>query len=315
MVALDATLGAMEIGMAISYYLFGICTLQTFIYFKSNSKDSFALKALVTTVYCLELAKTIGYSYGFYVLSIKFYGHSEIVMTKNNSISLHVAGLLGGAVDFLVQAFLANRVRRCFKTPYIASVCWMLAFLRFACSIATTIVVITLGPSLPPKWDWLFDATCMISVLVDIIIAASLCYHLAQGRKNSRSRRTIRLIDRIIAMTIPTGLVTSVVDIAMFVCFLTLPNTSIYLSMCFFEPSLFSNCFLALLNSRETLLNMVTGVQTSFLGLEKPHSLSGAPAIEIEMPFQGLSPQKKLHLEAQAHEHTLKSDDTTYAEV
>jgi predicted membrane protein len=149
---------------------------------------------------------TIAYSYGFYVLSIKSYGHSEIVMTKNNTTSLHVAGLLGGAVDFLVQvslpfllafvalcislpkAFLANRVRRCFKTPYIAIVCWILAFFRFGCSIAATVVVTMLGPSFPPKWVWLFDATCIISVLVDTIIAASLCYHLVQGRKNSRSR-------------------------------------------------------------------------------------------------------------------------------
>jgi hypothetical protein len=194
------------------------------------------------------------------------------VITKNNSISLHVAGLLGGAVDFLVQvslpffllvfvalciplpkAFLANRVRRCFKTPYIASICWMLAFLRFACSIAATVVVTTLGPSLPPKWDWLFDATCMISVLVDIIIAASLCYHLAQGRKNSRSRRWVKsnvtfamciepakfpqydpfdrsnhcddytwvlhaLTTDAHTMLPATGIVTSVVDIAMLVC-------------------------------------------------------------------------------------------------
>jgi hypothetical protein len=47
MTSLDATLGAAEVGIAIACYLFGILSLQTFIYFKNNIKDPLMLKSLV----------------------------------------------------------------------------------------------------------------------------------------------------------------------------------------------------------------------------------------------------------------------------
>jgi hypothetical protein len=47
MAAIDSTLGALEIGVAISYFLFGIFTLQVFIYFKNHPDDPPVLKVLV----------------------------------------------------------------------------------------------------------------------------------------------------------------------------------------------------------------------------------------------------------------------------
>lgn len=138
-------------------------------------------------------------------MSIKHYWRSDISIHPETD-SLQVAGVLGGVVDFLVQvslllfvtilnfynslfkAFLANRIRLCFRTPYIAIICYLLAFLRFVCSIASSAVNIMLG-SLPPKWFWLLYAKWIVSVIVDITITASLCYHLAKGRRSSKSRR------------------------------------------------------------------------------------------------------------------------------
>jgi len=48
----------------------------------------------------------------------------------------------------------------------------------------------------------------------------------------------------------------------------------IYMAMATFEPNLFSNCFLALLNSREMLFDMDMEVQTSFLVPTMPHSIT-----------------------------------------
>jgi hypothetical protein len=47
-----ATIGALEIGVLLSAFLFGIVTVQTFMYFKKFPNDTWMLKLLVRDKYC-----------------------------------------------------------------------------------------------------------------------------------------------------------------------------------------------------------------------------------------------------------------------
>ncbi|KAK7691587.1 hypothetical protein QCA50_004986 [Cerrena zonata] len=49
------TLGALLIGTMLASIIYGITTLQLFFYFTSYSKDSIALKALVVTMWWIDL--------------------------------------------------------------------------------------------------------------------------------------------------------------------------------------------------------------------------------------------------------------------
>jgi hypothetical protein len=46
-----ATIGALEIGVLLSSFLFGIVTVQTFMYFKKFPNDTWMLKLLVRTTH------------------------------------------------------------------------------------------------------------------------------------------------------------------------------------------------------------------------------------------------------------------------
>jgi len=240
------------------------------------------LKTTAAVVYCLELAHIIVLSNMFYIKSIKQYGNSNILLTQDPiRVSLPVAGFLGAAANFLMQVSFTNRVRMCYKTPHIAIICWVLASVRFMGFIVAIVLAIRLGPSFhlfQTKWAWILIALWVDNVIVDTIIAASLCYFLAKGRQRSRSRHTIQLINRIIAMTIPTGLVTSVTDMAIVVCFLSSNNPFIWVTIQICEPNIFGNSFFASLNSRSALRNMGPG-HISNLILTKTNI---AHAIEIE---------------------------------
>ena len=50
MSVLDETLGAVEIGVIVSMFLYGIFTVQIFFYYQANMKDRIWLKCLVSQV-------------------------------------------------------------------------------------------------------------------------------------------------------------------------------------------------------------------------------------------------------------------------
>lgn len=91
-------------------------------------------------------------------------------------------------LNVLFKGFYANRVRRCFKKPYIAIICLTLASLRVLGYIVTVSIAI-LDPAFAPNFFLSLRIVWIDSILVDVIITGSLCYYLAKGRQRSTSRR------------------------------------------------------------------------------------------------------------------------------
>ncbi|KIM86761.1 hypothetical protein PILCRDRAFT_816005, partial [Piloderma croceum F 1598] len=169
--------------------------------------------------------------------------------------SLNILGLFNGVIILFAQGFFATRVRTCFGSPYVSSLCWTLALLRFVGAIGTTVYSLT-RPTFPHnqhKLDAFITIVLAISAVVDAIIASSLCYQLFRLCRNSMPKRMTRIIDRMIIITIPTGLAISVFTIAMLICSLTTPHISVSTAMVLFETELFSISMLANLNGRLTL--------------------------------------------------------------
>jgi len=167
-------------------------------------------------------------------------------------LSLSAVGLLSGVIIFSAQGFFATCVHKCFGSPYISSLCWTLAFLRF-------VGVIGLGahsmkrPTFQQKphiFNKFLTTVLAISAGVDAIIAFSLCYHLFRERRNSITRRTIRIVDRVIVVTIATGLAFCISAVAMLIFSLTIPRISALTALMLFEAELLSISMLANLNGR-----------------------------------------------------------------
>jgi len=188
---------------------------------------------------------------GLYRLTIRQRGQDISAIP----ITLRTAYVFSGTIGPAVQAFFAKRVAKCFDRPYLAIVCWTMIFIRLISSMWLTALSLNrLTMALfEAKWKWVLTAGLILEAFVDLLIAASLCYFLLKSRRQSVHARTIRLLDKLIAMTIPTGLFTSFMAIMMLVCFMTMPKNFVWLALMMCQAKLFSNSMLASLNGRSML--------------------------------------------------------------
>lgn len=94
-----------------------------------------------------------------------------------------------------------------------------------------------------PALTWL-----IASAVADITITASLCYYLA--RQKSGFSATDDTINKIIRLTVQTGLITTLFAILDVVCFLVLPHTTINFVWDFALSKLYTNALISTLNAR-----------------------------------------------------------------
>ncbi|KAJ7839528.1 hypothetical protein B0H14DRAFT_2587866 [Mycena olivaceomarginata] len=116
------TIGACEIGVLISYALFGVTTVQAYIYYGRFPNDDSKLKALVTLVWCIEnrvclLVQVVSAGHTIYTVTISDFGQFfRILGPAPKSL-----GWLG---------FFTYRIYVFTKRLYIPMISWCMSFLR-----------------------------------------------------------------------------------------------------------------------------------------------------------------------------------------
>ncbi|CAA7270139.1 unnamed protein product [Cyclocybe aegerita] len=252
--AFDAhgTLGALSVGVLISSFLFGIVTVQAYVYYTRFPEDQMKLKILVAVVWLFELAHCISICHSLYSLTISHYGDPRALVRPPSTLFLAI--IFSGVIGPLVQAFFAERVRVVSGQLIIPIICWTLSAVRLAMSLvaASEAFQMTTLAQYQKEWKWLLTTVLAIGAAVDIIVAAALCYHLRIQRSNSHEK-TAMMIDKIIAWTIQTGLMTSLTGLVMLICFLAMPGNFVWLAFFMFLARMFSNSLLASLNARSIL--------------------------------------------------------------
>ncbi|KAF7334664.1 hypothetical protein MVEN_02296900 [Mycena venus] len=253
----DSTLGALFIGTLVSYALFGVATTQTYIYWKRFPKDSLGMKVLVAVVWCGELAHAVCVAASVYAMTITNFGHPERLEVLPKSFL--ASTFIGSLVSFVVQTFFAYRIyalSRSLLIPcvwWIPCICWVLSLFRF---VPPNVILFAYGQQLAPqflkRWGPLFDAIWSASAANDLLIAGTLVV-LLYNQRNTGLKHTVAMVDKLIAWTIETGVVTSIASIIMLTVFISLPSTFVWLAIFVVIPRLFSNSLLASLNSRASL--------------------------------------------------------------
>ncbi|KAK7018315.1 hypothetical protein R3P38DRAFT_1297185 [Favolaschia claudopus] len=261
----DGTLGALLIGTLVSFTLFGITCAQTYTYYAGPcfAKDPVQMKALVACVWCGEFAHTICIAMSLYTLLITNYGHPERLAVLPNA--LLASTFIGSLISFVATTFFAYRIyvlsrTRTFWSPavsWIPYLCWALSLFRF---VPPNVIVFKNEhqpiPLVLQRWGPLFDSIWAASAANDLLIAGTLCF-LLYDRRSSGSKHTNAMVERLIAWTIETGVVTSLASVATLALFIALPSTFAWLSVFVVIPKLFSNSLLASLNSRASLSSEV----------------------------------------------------------
>ncbi|KAF8143688.1 hypothetical protein K438DRAFT_598921 [Mycena galopus ATCC 62051] len=264
---LNTNLGAVEIGIVLGVFLFGIETLQTFNYFKRFPKDSNLLKGAVGVVWLLELGYTISALHALYLQTITFYGQPSHVLSP--PLSEEVPILFSGLIYTIVQTFFANRVRVLSGQWYTMALACVLGLFRFVGDVWIAALLLKYDRiTVLLEWRWLVATSLSLDLSTDILITASLCFCLWNMRSCESKTRSV--LDTLILWAIESTILTSAGSVIQLILFMT--RTDILWAGVFaVQSKLFSNAMLASLNGRQRLRECTTAnVSDIHFGLTHP---------------------------------------------
>ncbi|KAL0950351.1 hypothetical protein HGRIS_010319 [Hohenbuehelia grisea] len=80
------------------------------------------------------------------------------------------------------------------------------------------------------RFNWIIGTSLVIGAVVDIAVCAGLCLALLKERRASFTRTT-RLVDRIILLTIQTGVITSILTVVVTIRALLEPANFVWVAV------------------------------------------------------------------------------------
>ncbi|CAK5270633.1 unnamed protein product [Mycena citricolor] len=283
------TLGAYEIGLALSTLLFGVESLQTFYYYRRYAKDPLVLKILVSPVsaaaaaplrltartqvaviWIFGLTQSICAWHALFLMSVTFFGEASHITTSPPT-SLTLNALVSTVLFVLVQGFFCLRIRTVSGSRALAAGCFALALLPLALYAYVAALLFRSGfaATADPRGPGHVVMTVAAAVLplANILVSAVLCWGLWRMRGQRAFQRTNSIIDTIILWTVETTAITSVVAVLELIMDITAGKTRLsfehsgfyilihsaavlWIIFFFLHGKLQSNTVLASLNSR-----------------------------------------------------------------
>ncbi|KAJ6454221.1 hypothetical protein C8R45DRAFT_628873 [Mycena sanguinolenta] len=249
----NPTLGAVEIGVLLSYALFGVATAQTYTYFSRFPEDPRRVKVLTAFIWACGVVQCFCLGHSLYTFTITDYANLPRLFGPPPK-TLSTSTLFSGLTAACVHGFFAYRIYTFTKKIYIPAVVWLMALAHLVGRVglfATTLHASSVGSYLVQR-EWLVTTNWGLSVAADVVIATTMVIMLHQQRFRARASTAV-VVDKLILWTIETGLLTSVASIGMLVCFVTMKENYAWLAFYAVSTQLFSNSLLTSLNSRASL--------------------------------------------------------------
>ncbi|KAI5829466.1 hypothetical protein K523DRAFT_242104 [Schizophyllum commune Tattone D] len=252
----DATLGVFLIGIALASVYYGITFLQACFYFRSFPEDRRRMKALVQRCLSATLRFTVTLSHIFichaaYYYLIKHQGDTYALMHTVWSLALPAG--VNSMTGMMVQIFLARRVFILSGRNWVLTVLiWALALAQgcMGWSIAISSLLHPDGTEIK-KYAELVPPTFALTAATDVVVTASLVFYL-QIRKTG-VQGTNGLVNRLICMTVKSGLISSSLALSACIIQLRCPESFVPIALCFILGKAYANTFLTSLNNRDTI--------------------------------------------------------------
>ncbi|KAJ7033559.1 hypothetical protein C8F04DRAFT_1104310 [Mycena alexandri] len=246
--------GPMIVGVFFNMILYGVLAGQTLSYFQVYKKDATWMRLFVGFLFAVETANTALDMAMMYEPLILNYGRKPVFfptvfMTEPLCVVL---------VSVPVQLFFAWRIHQLTKSLWVPLIISVFGVASFAGGLWTAIRVQMLRefskkPLLHNSALLWFLAACVADVLITISLVMTL------SKKKTGFVATDSVIEKIIRMTIQTGMITALFSILDVVCFMALPHYAVNFVWDLALSKLYSNCLLSTLNARHKLNNASHG--------------------------------------------------------
>ncbi|KAJ3509471.1 hypothetical protein NLJ89_g5208 [Agrocybe chaxingu] len=234
--------GWMFIGFTVNILLLGVMITQVYLYYSQYKSDKPWIRLFVATLFLADIVNSIFVFIYLYRSLITFFGDEEFLSQADWLFATDPATT--GIIASAVQLFFAWRVFVLTKTWIYAAV---IVLLSLAGGISAIITAVEVGRT--PKFvDFRNFKSVVIIWLAaeavgDVVITSVLRKH------KTGFQRSDMMVDRIIRITVQTGLLTMIVA-SLDLLFFLIDPTGTHLLFNFPLAKLYSNSLMSSLNSR-----------------------------------------------------------------
>ncbi|KAF7302227.1 hypothetical protein MIND_00789700 [Mycena indigotica] len=245
-------------GTQANWLLLGTLAVQVYKFHVTFPNERWWLRALVFTLFTLEIVQTAITSHFAYSLLVINWGQPEI-FAKLPWSSLAVP-IFTGITSASVQIFYAWRIHALkgarLWARFVCVVIIMLALMQSLAAFITdarfaiTTQLSELASLMIGVKVWLIG-----SAACDIVITVTLLGILTEYRRNTPWKRMDGLLAKLIYNTIETGAITTFVAVADVILFILLPQTNLHQTPALMLGKLYTNVLLTTLNARAGIDN------------------------------------------------------------
>jgi len=249
-VDIRGTHGAAFIGLLFSVFLLGMSIIQGWIFFfNGRRRDPIGLKLFVGSLIILDTFHTVLCAYGVYWYLVLNYGNVESLGFDMWAVDLQDE--INSLIGYGVQLFYARRVYLISQNIIVSVLICVLGGLYFVFGTLITVKSFLLKRySRFNEMNWMATIGLSGAASADGLIAASMCWYLYH--KRTAYAKTNSTIMTLMAYSINSGLLTSILGVLVLVFFLLGSNTSlVWEGLIWTLGKCYVNSLLAMLNSRD----------------------------------------------------------------
>ncbi|THU93986.1 hypothetical protein K435DRAFT_179999 [Dendrothele bispora CBS 962.96] len=249
--------GPLLIGVFFNAILYGMLIVQAYVYFHQTNSDSRWTRRIIIILLIAETMNT-GLNFGIvWEPLIENFGD----FTTDTPLMLATNPVTTSFISATVQIYAGWRIRVLTRSNLLAGFILFLALLSVAAGI-TSSVYLSLQPSFVAmnEYIWALMAWLTSSAACDVVISVSLVRILVK-HKNESLIQTKSVINKIIILTIQTGIITSVAAVAAVLAFIVQKavhqHATTQLIWDLSLSKLYTNSLLSALNARTRLNKMI----------------------------------------------------------
>ncbi|KAF7369493.1 hypothetical protein MVEN_00279000 [Mycena venus] len=251
--ALDIVTGALLIGTWAGTSLYMVELIQVFYYFCHFKDDDWKLKTLVTVAFLIDTIGALANYACVYLYTITHAGDPLFLATQPWLVPLDMCAI--AIVAALVQSFLVLRYWKFTQNKVITTILVFLIIVTFGSSLATGLVI-ALDPSFKSRakvkvaavmWD-------VTEVVADVCIAAALLWEFRKAKSaliDLETRRMGNTLNRLVVVTIETGMGSALTTVAILVAYLTNNQSNVPIGISYSLGHIYIICMLLNLNIRQ----------------------------------------------------------------
>lgn len=250
--------GPIFFGTVFNWALLGTLTVQLYIFYLSFPKERRIIKALVYTMYVLDLFQTAATTHFGWFLLVGGWGDPSVFLAAPWPISI-VQPVVTGIISASAQIYFSWRIHILKpRSPIFQGISLLIvlvALMQCASAFANAVKI-----SIASR-DFSSIASLETTVITwlggsfaaDVIMASTMVFILVQARRRSASKRTDALLKRLIVSTVETGAVTAFTAGANLFLYIANKNAFIHICPSLLLGKLYTIVVVASLNGRSRM--------------------------------------------------------------